>query len=517
MRFHSGLMFEKPFLADNQNMSEHEFFLADEILTRLDSILKKSAEIFPSGMMFSVSKNGRFKMPEGDGFYYSFSFEEFFGIIKLDWYKVDSGMRPFEVKSSRENSDFLQGDFVAPLVRSFDAEIERQFLSKKSSFSSLKPLNKTEFESLVAENPSFAEFVTLHLDVLQISPDDKKCFQIVLPKELVMAMLCARQYPDVDELSQGEVDGIVENFTQRKSVVELPDSFFDYDASDFSAFDDSLVSRTNLERHEREKEMSKRLSSFMELVAKKMYKTFHDYRESEYFVHVLYSSRMSDSNFAKSVRSRDFLVSAKVGGGLVYLRLEKKFFAKTFLRKSQPGSELEKIECDIFRSEFAVPTFDALKSVVEVRLKKYLIVTNVAFADLSARLAANELSKTDSGFLVTFQLKFAGEVSVADFYFPEESVEMLKSADAFSSSGENRVVEWQFPAGNMKNTDILLGSFVFDEQKFDAGKTFVLEREIGDMVDIVRNGKRLACGEVFIKDGKKFVRVKEVFGRKNDE
>ncbi|MBR1714786.1 MAG: hypothetical protein IJ717_07590 [Treponema sp.] len=496
-------------------MAERGFFLADGVLSRLDSILESSAEIFPAGMMASVPSADKFSMPGGDGFYYSFLFEDFVGFVKLDWFKVDSGMRPFEVKVTKENSDFLREEFVSPLMRSFDSEIERQFLAKKSSFSSLRSVSKGEFEKIVGEDESFSEFVTLRLDVLQISPDDKKGFSVVLPKELVFSMLCARQYPETDTLTQSEIDGIVENFTQRKSVVEVADSVLDFDGSD--VFDSSLVSRSNIERHEKEKEMCRRLSSFMELVAKKMYKTFHDYRGSEYFVHILYSSRFSDSNFAKSVRPSDFLVSARLGGKLVYMRFEKKFFARTFLNRKEATSSLEKIECDIFRNEFAVPTFDALKSVVEVRLKKYLIATAVSFADLSGKLSANGLDKSDSGFLVTFQLKFASEVSVADFYFPAEAVEMLESASAFASSDEDNVVEWQFPAGNMKNTDILLSSFVFDKEKFDSGKTFVLEKEIGDTVDIVRNSKLAARGEVFIKNGKKFIRVKEVLGTRGDE
>ena len=126
--------------------------MADGVLSRLDSILESSAEIFPAGMMASVPSADKFSMPGGDGFYYSFLFEDFVGFVKLDWFKVDSGMRPFEVKVTKENSDFLREEFVSPLLRSFDSEIERQFLAKKSSFSSLRSVSKGEFEKIVGED-----------------------------------------------------------------------------------------------------------------------------------------------------------------------------------------------------------------------------------------------------------------------------------------------------------------------------------------------------------------------------
>lgn len=499
-------------------MAEQDFFLADEVLTRLDSILKESAEFFSVGSRVSVSKNNRFSMPGSGGFCYSFSFEDFLGIITLSWVKIDSTMRTYEVKNDSANSDFARSKFISPLLDSFGSNIEKEFHAQKNQFADLNPLNKAEFEKIISENEYFSEFITLSLSVLQISPDEKKTFCIVLPKKMLLSMLCAIQFPELEELSQREIDSIVENFRQRKCIAEVGDSFSDFDSADFSdSFDPSFVSRKNVEEYEKEKEMCRNLSAFMDGAAKKIYKTLHDYRGNEYNVRILYSARCSDMNFAKSVTVNDFLVSAKLGGKLVYLRFDRKFFAKTFLNRPNVSSNLEKIECDIFRSEFAVPIFDALKSIVEVRLKKYLISTSVAFADLSEKLAANALCKSETGFLVTFQVRFDREVAIADFYFPEDAVSMMESAGAFNSEDNGNIVRWEFPAGNMKNTEIMLCSFIFDEAAFNSGKTFVLEKEIGDTVDIVRNSKLIARGEIFIKNGKKCVRVKEVIGADSDD
>ena len=492
--------------------------MADEVLTRLESIWKDSADFLSVGSRVSLSNNNRFSMPNSNGFCYSFSFEEFSGIITLNWVKIDSTMRPFEVKSDKSNSDFVTSKFIIPLLDSFSANIEKKFHAKKDSFTFRQLLNKSEFEKITAENEYFSEFITLSLNVLQISPDEKKIFCIVLPKKMLLSMLCSIQYPELKDLSQREIDSIVEEFMQRKCIADIIDSFSDFASPDFSdSLDSSFMSKKKAEEYEREKEMCKNLSAFMDGAAKKIYKNLHDYRGSEYNVKILYSARFSDMKFAMSVTVNDFLVSAKLGGKLVYLRFDRKFFAKTFLNKTKISSTLEKIECDIFRNEFAVPIFDALKSIVEVRLKKYMISTAVSFAELSDKIVANTLSKTESGFLVTFQVRFEQEVSIADFYFPEDAVSMLEAANAFSNPDNGDIVHWEFPAGNMKNTEIMLCSFIFDEAAFKSGKTFVLEKEIGDTVDIVRNSKLIARGEIFIKNGKKCVRVKEVIGSDSDD
>lgn len=146
-----------------------------------------------------------------------------------------------------------------------------------------------------------------------------------------------------------------------------------------------------------------------------------------------------------------------------------------------------------------------------MKIKRYLIITSTNFCSFVDK----DISSENDGFLVSLKVSYKKENANAFIFIPKNSIEIMQQAAAFSSFEENKMVKWQFPIGSFKNTNISLGSFIFDEQKFNSGKTFILEKEIGDTVEIVRNTKLLARGEVFVKNKKIFVKIKEVYGMKN--
>lgn len=474
-------------------MAEQESFLATSILTRIDSIIEKSAKIFDFGYRISVLGKSHYSLPNLTGFTYSFEFEESFGFIKIDWFRVDSMMQTFPVSINSKTIDEIKDNFVNPLLKSIFNEIRSEFLTNISDFSNL--------HYQVLDGCDLSDAVVFQLDIFQISPYDKKVVHFIFPRKTLFKIFCSKQFLEIEELSQNEIDEIAVNITQKENKIEI-DGDFSENIEDFDDFskEDYII-----------KENCKYLSIFMSDVAKKIQKTFQNYRDGEYKIVVKESSICSELRFASLATQNDFVVSSKIGGNLFYLCWNKVFFAKTFLQKNDFEGELQRVESEIFKNEYAIPIFDCLKSLIELKIKRYLIITSTNFCSF----ADKDISSENDGFLVSLKVSYKKENANAFIFIPKNSIEIMQQAAAFSSSEENKMVKWQFPIGSFKNTNISLGSFIFDEQKFNSGKTFILEKEIGDTVEIVRNTKLLARGEVFVKNKKIFVKIKEVYGMKN--
>ena len=497
---------QKPPFSDNRGMSGNSFFLADWVLPRLGGIFLRSARFLENaGAHVSLDTDGR--LPETEvfrpaPFSYSFDFSGFRAFVFAEWFVADSSMCMFAVPKGAVNRAELQDSVLLPLVRSFFSEIEAEFSAVLPEFENFARLQSGSRE--FSDGFDFSGFLLLKMDILQIAPDDKKTVRLLIPRKMLFPLLCARQFPDIEALCQGEIDSIVRNFTGREGVSPVLDS----GDSGFSGADFAGDSAFPVGG---ERANCALLSEFVSGAAKKMVRAFRDYREEEFLLGEVSSSVCGDSEFFGPADGRDFLVCAKIGGKRIFLKWSADFFAKTFLRRGSGGS-LERIEREIFRREFAVPAFNALKTALESRTRRYVEVSSVSILD---SLNEGNFQEEGRGYLTSFRLRHLDFSAAPAFYFPADSVEILSSAGVFSDPDEGNLVRWQFPAGNLKNTEISIGHFSFDRKKFDSGKTFVLEKEIGDGVEIFRNSNLIARGEVFLKNGKKFVRVREVFGEKN--
>jgi len=470
-------------------MTEHNGFIAECILNRLDLIFEKSAKIFSEDIRISIKSENHFESPSCNGFFYSVLFdnsEDNVCYIKVEWFKADSLMRTFPVQVNATTIEEVKNNLVKPILLSFNDELANQFFTEKADISNLMQNSNS--------NIDFFDCITFQIDLFHISPSEKKTVKFIFPRKTLFNLLCALQFPKLENLNQNQIDKIIVNFTQKENVIP---------------FYESISSNESDLETVRE---CKALSNFMEKITKKMYKSFSEYRNEAFDIKVLHSKKISDSDFSELIDSSDSLFSAKISGKMIYLKWNKEFFSKTFLKKIDFESELQMVEREIFRMEYAVPTFDAIKSVFEVQMKKYLIVSSISFNENFDK------SNTEvNGYCVSLLVEFCNEKSIANIYFPKDSVEYLKQSRAFEDIDSENIIKWQFPIGNFKNTEISLGAFAFDEHRFNSGKTFVLEKEIGDTVEIIRNSKCIARGEVFIRNGKKAVRIKEVYGTKKSE